>query len=138
MEEIKIGKSYKILIDGFKISGIDFTKLIRIEFQKNLKDEQTYQLEIFGEYQINRFGMKDKFEVGNLEGYKTLLDFTGEVVKLCETDKHGNLWLETQNGHSINIEDGPFENWQFKIYKSSLKITNKVTLIGGIGRVVMF
>lgn len=91
-----------------------------------------------GKYRIYRFGKSFEFDPAEIEGYKLLLDFSNEHIKHCKADKNGNLWLETAQRNKIEIEDGPYENWQFKIYEFMPKYNTHAHLIGGIGRTIMF
>ena len=138
MSKIEVGKYFKIPINDFKIHGFDFTKSIRIEFLRDYEEDLNYELEIWGKYQIKRYGKEYKFSRNEIDGYKCLLDFSDEIIKTCEADKNGNFWLETKEGNSIVIEDGEYENWQFKIHKRLPKFKTKVQLIGGVGQTTLF
>ena len=138
MGKIEIGKYFKLPVSGFRIYGFDFTKIIRIEFLDNPEDEWKYQLEIWGKYRIKRYRKEVEFLPFEIEGFKILLDFLNEEIKSCKADKNGNLWLETKKGNKIEIEDGPYENWQFKIHKIMPRFKTKAQLIGGVGSTVMF
>ena len=138
MGELKIGKYIKLPILGFKIIGFDFTNFIRIEFKSSNEEEWRYELEIRGKYQVRRFGREYEFESFEVDGFKSLLDFFHEEIKLCQADKAGHLWLETTKGNEIRIEDGPYENWQFKIYQREVRYKTKAHLIGGVGNTAIF
>lgn len=136
--QIKVGKYFIIPIDKFIISSFDFTKFIRIQFVLEPEDNWDYELEIWGDYQIKWYGKEHSFNSIDIEGYKHLLDFSNEEVKSCKADKSENLWLNTTNKNELIIEDGPFENWQFKIHKRIPRFKTKSHLIGGVGSIVMF
>ena len=138
MNKVEIGKYYKLPINGFIIYGFDFTQFIRIVFLDNQEDEWKYELEIWGNYRIKRYGKEFEFSPTEIEGFKILLDFSEEKIKTCKADKGGNLWIETDKGNNIEIEDGPYENWQFKIHKRMPRFKTKTHLIGGVGSTVMF
>lgn len=133
MTKLKTTKHHELPIKGFPIYGFDFTYFIRIEFKEDYETYWKYQLTIYGEYRIKRYGQEYKFLATDIEGYKILLDFTNEKVKFCKADKNGNLWLETEKGNEIIIEDGPYENWEFKVYQQTRKIKTKIHMIGGVG-----
>lgn len=135
--KIEVGKYYKMPINGYKVNGFDFTYFIKIVFAKNIEDDWQYNLMIRGEYKLTIYGQRFKFQPTDIEGYKKLLDFSNEIIKCCQADKNGHLWLETEKGNIIEIEDGPFENWEFKIHKITLKFKTIAHLIGGVGRTVM-
>jgi len=138
MSKVEIGKYFKLPISGFKFYGFDFTKFIRMEFLNNQEDEWKYHLEIWGKYRMKRFGKEYEFLRTEIEGFKILLDFSDEIIKTCKADKKGNLWIETQKGNTIEIEDGEYENWEFKIHKKMPRFKTKTHLIGGVGRTIMF
>lgn len=138
MTKLKTTKNYEFPIKGFEMYGFDFTYFIRIIFLKNIEEAWKYQLEIHGEYQIKRYGQEYKFKATDIEGYKILLDFTYEKIKSCKADKGGYFWLETEKGNEITIEDGPFENWHFRIYQQTCKLKTKLHVIGGVGNTTIF
>jgi len=138
MDKVEVEKYYNFPINGFRIYGFDFTQFIRIVLLDNLENEWKYELEIWGNFKVKRYGKEYEFSSTEIEGYKVLLDFTEEKVKSCKADKNGDLWLETNKGNTIEIEDGPYENWQFKIHKRMPRFKTKAHLIGGVGRTVMF
>lgn len=138
MSKVEVGKYFKIPINNFTIYGFDFTNFIRIEFLNTPDDEWKYQLTIWGNYRIKRYGKEYEFSSHEIEGFKILLDFSHEKIKYCKADKNGNLWIETEKENLIEIKDGPYENWEFKIHKSMPRFKTKTHIIGGVGSTVMF
>ena len=51
MNNVEIGKYYKLTIDSFRIYGFDFTNFIKIVFLDNQEDEWKYELEIWENFE---------------------------------------------------------------------------------------
>ncbi|WP_375561979.1 hypothetical protein ACE193_05365 [Bernardetia sp. OM2101] len=138
MSLVKIKNNFEMPIEGYKIHTISFNGFIEIIFQDKIKDEWIYKLEIEGDYKIEIYGQIFQFSPTNKEGYKMLIDFLQETIKVCKADKNGYFYLETQKGNSIQIEDSPYENWHFRIYKQSIKYERQSDVTGGVGQTSIY
>lgn len=133
-----IKQNFEIPIQNFTIYSIAFNGWIEVMFQDTQEDEWKYKLEIEGDYKIRIHGQEFQFSARDKKGYKMLIEFLNEIVKLCKTNKYGHFYLETKKSSIVEIEDSSFENWHFRVYKQNSHFKRKSDITGGVGQVSIY
>lgn len=136
-ELVKEGRQYQILLEGYTCASLRINGHIDIRFQNTLEDEWTTQLKLNNQYRLMDEETDKTFAVDDLEGLHKLINLWQHKVESMQASREGVLHLKMDNGTTLEVEDGPYENWEFLVYQKQAKLKIKTHLIGGVGRMVM-
>lgn len=137
MQFIREGKQYEVLLEDYYLTRFEFAGDITIHFQAAEPQDWTIKLILSSHFRLMRGKETQTYQVDDLQGFQQLTNLWQDQVQFLKAGRNGTLQLKTRGGALLEIEDGPFENWDFWAYKERCKRESKTHLIGGMGRLVI-
>lgn len=127
----RIGKKYKLPIDGYRISRIEYSRWYTF-FLNSDNDRDTYTLEITRDFCLKSGDDNIDIKTKTKLPHHLVENLEGLCIESAISTKYGELEVKFDNGMVINVDDGPYENWHCKISGTSCHV------IGGAGQIVWF
>ena len=137
MQFIREGKQYEILLEDYHLTRFEFAGDITIHFQAAEPQDWTIKLILSSHFRLTIGQETQMYQVDELQGFQQLTNLWQDQVKSLRASRNGTLQLKTRGGARLEIEDGPFENWDFWAFKERSKRESKTHLVGGMGRLVI-
>lgn len=137
MKFLREGKQFHLLLQDYYFSRFEYAGDITIQFQPAEPQDLTIKLILTSHFSLTRGRDREYYQVENLKGFHQLTDLWKDQIESIKASREGVLQLKTRKGALLKVEDGPFENWDFWIYKDQRKRQPRLHLIGGMGRLVI-
>lgn len=137
MEFLREGKQYHLLFQDYYFTRFEYAGDITIHFQPPEPHDWTIKLVLSSHFSLTQGRDRWAFQVDDLKGFHLLTGLWQDQVQCLKVSREGVLRLKTQKGAVLEVEDGPFENWDLWIYREQRKREPRLHLIGGMGRLVI-
>lgn len=130
-------EQYKILLEGYTCVSLKFDGGIELQFQQTAEDEWKTQLRLNGPYSVRMEDNTTTYQVEDPQGFHQLLGLWQNEIASVKATKEGVLYLATENGIRLEVDDNAYKNWEFLVYKKQSKLQIASHLISGTDRMVM-
>ncbi len=137
MKFLREGKQYHLLLQDYYFTRFEYAGDITIHFQPTEPQDWTVKLILVSHFSLTRGGEREDYQVEDLKGFHQLTLLWQDQVVSLKASREGVLQLKTRKGALLEVEDGPFENWDFWVYREQQKREPRLHLIGGMGRLVI-
>jgi|GEM_PF-5918415 len=135
MKFLREGKQYHLLLQDYYFTRFEYAGDISIQFQPAEPQGWTVKLILTSHFSLTR--EREDYQVEDLKGFHQLTHLWQDQVESLKASREGVLQLKTRKGAVLEVEDGPFENWDFWVYREQRKQEPRLHLIGGMGRLVI-
>jgi hypothetical protein len=125
----EVGRYLELPIIGTKLKAITYDGRLTLVFD----DAALSYLELHGPFKVSRFNQEYQLHPGSKEALSAFHDLFHVAIQNAKCDRSGGLFLSFEDGTSVIVEDGPYENWHYT-RREPLKHSEVIQVHGGVGR----
>lgn len=126
---LKKNGGFELPILGLRVDRIVFDGMLQLMFD----DAENSTLDLHGPFSLTRYGYAEQFHPQSKDAYLCGHDLLHAVVKSAIAGTRGTLLLTFENGWTLYVEDGPYENWHYTKQNLNHPAAN-LYVHGGVGQ----